>query len=174
MSKDKYLGNDYFQLTGKHIMGLEVKQEIDPDTLKQAQEKAELEQQQYVANLLEKDKDCKPYENKKIVPTAGRVVVLPYDKNPYRQPFHQSTSGLILGDFETSATYKSQETGEQEAAQRGIWCCKVIAAGSECKSVIEGEDVYINFTMAAPLPFGGKGYYTISENNIICSIRNKD
>lgn len=175
MSKGKnYLGTDYYQLTGKHLMGNNIKHNIDPEALKRAQEKAEKEQIEYVANLLEKDKDCKPYENKALVPTAGRVVVLPYDRNPYRQPLHQSTSGLILGDFETSAYYKSQETGEQEAAKRGIWCCKVIAVGNECKSVIEGEDVYINFTMASPLPFGGKGYYTISENNIICSIRNKE
>lgn len=174
MSKEKYLGTDYYQLTGKHLMGNNIKHEIDPEAIKRAQEYAEKEQMEYVANLLAKDKDCKPYENKKIVPTAGRVVVLPYEKNPYRQPLHESSSGLILGDFETSATYKSQETGEQEAAQRGIWCCKVIAVGNECKSVVEGEDVYINFTLAAPLPFGGKGYYTISENNIICSIRNNE
>ena len=173
MRNEKYLGTDYYQLTGKHLMGNNIKRDIDPEDLKRAQEKAEQDQRDYVANLLEKDKDCKPFEDKVLVPTANRVVVSPYDKNPYRLPLHQTTSGLILGDFETSATYKSQETGEQEAAQRGIWCCKVIAAGNECKSVIEGEDVYINFTMAAPLPFGGKGYYTISENNIICSVRNK-
>ena len=173
MSNEKYLGTDYYQLTNKHLMGNGITREIDPLDLKRAKEKAEQEQKEYINNLMEKDKDCKSFENKILVPTANRVVVLPYDKNPYRLPLHQTTSGLILGDFETSATYKSQETGEQEASQRGIWCCKVIAIGNECKSVKEGEDVYINFTMAAPLPFGGKGYYSISENNIICSVRNK-
>lgn len=153
-------------------MGNHIKHEINPEDLKQAQLKAEQEQMAYVTNLMAKDKDCKPFENKKLVPTANRVVVLPYEKNPYRVPLHQQSSGLILGDFETGATYKSHETGEQEESQRGIWCCKVIAVGAECKSVVEGEDVYINFMMAAPLPFGGKGYYTISENNIICSVRN--
>ena len=167
------LSTQGMQDRGIHYMGVNLKQDIDPDALKRAQEKANIEQQEYVSNLLAKDQDCKPFENKKIVPIANRVVVLPYEKNPYRLPLHQMSSGLIIGDFETSATYKSQETGEQEAAQRGIWCCQVIAVGNECKSVVEGEDVYINFTMAAPLPFGGKGYYSISENNIICSIRNK-
>ncbi|MEG2196448.1 MAG: hypothetical protein RRY26_03250 [Cellulosilyticaceae bacterium] len=174
MSNEKYLGNDYYQLTGKHLMGNNIKYDIDPESIMKANEAAAKEQLAYVSNMLEKDKDCKPFENKHVVPTSGRVVVLPYDKNPYRQALHQSTSGLILGDFETSANYKSQETGEQEAAQRGIWCCKVIAVGNECKSVLEGEDVYINFTFASPLPFGGKGYYTISENSIICSIRNNE
>lgn len=168
---EKYLGTDYYQLTNKHLMGNNIKHDIDPEALKAAQEKAEKDQMEYVANLMSKDKDCKPINNKHIVPTAGRVVVLPYEKNPYRVPLQETTSGLIIGDFETSATYKSQETGEIEAAEKGIWCCKVIAIGPECKSVLEGEDVYINMTVARPLPFGGKGYWTISENNIICSIR---
>lgn len=120
MKNKSYLGNKYYQSTGKYLVGNNIKHNIDPEALKKSQELAEKEQLQYVANLLAKDKDCKPYNNKHIVPTAGRVVVLPYDKNPYRQPLYQSTSGLILGDFETNANYKSQETGEQEAAQRGI------------------------------------------------------
>lgn len=174
MKNEHYLGTDYYQLTNKHLMGVGTPGEVDKEALNRAREKAEQDQIQYVSNLMEKDKDCKPIDNKKIYPTASRVIVSPYDRNPYRIPVHQSTSGLILGDFETSANYKSQETGEKEAAQRGIWCCKVIATGDECKSVIEGEDVYINMTMASPLPFGDKGYYSISENNIICSIRNKE
>lgn len=175
MSKESYnLSTQGMQDRGIHYMGNNLKHDVDPETLNAVRERAQQEQMQYVANMMEKDKDCKPYENKTLIPTANRVVVLPYDRNPYREPLQQSTSGLILGDFETSTTYKSQETGEQEAAQRGIWCCKVVAVGPECKSVEEGEDVYINFTMAAPLPFGGKGYYSISENNIICSVRNKE
>lgn len=173
MKKDKYLGNDYFQLTGKHLMGHNFKWECDKETLKKIQEKAEKDQLQYVANLMSKDKDCKPYEDKVLVPPTNRIIVLPYNKNPYRVPIHQQASGLIIGDFELNATHKSWETGEEEESQRGIWCCKVIAVGDECKSVIEGEDVYINFTMAAPVPFGGKGYYTITENNVICSVRYK-
>lgn len=173
MSNEKYLGTNHFQLTGKHLMGNGIKHEVNAEDLRRAQEKAELEQQRYVENLMNKDKDCKPFENKLIIPTQGRVVVLPYERNPYRVPLTQSASGLILGDFETTANYKSQETGEQEAAKRGIWCCKVIAVGPECKTAVEGEDVYINFTMAVPVPFGGKGYYSTSENNIICSIRSK-
>lgn len=173
--KESYnLSTQGMQDRGIHYMGNHIKHDVDPEALKLAQEKANKEQMEYVANLLAKDKDCKPFENKKIVPVSNRIVVLPYEKNPYRVPLHQRSSGLILGDFETGATYKSHETGEQEESQKGIWCCKVIAVGDECKNVIEGEDVYINFMIAAPLPFGGKGYYTISENNVICSIRNKE
>jgi hypothetical protein len=58
-----------------------------------------------------------------------------------------------------------------EASERGIWCCNVIAVGDECKYVKVGEDVYINYTMSAPLPVGDYGYRSINETNIICSIR---
>lgn len=171
---DKYLGTDYYQLTGKHLMGNGIKHEVTPEMLENVKNIEEKKQLEHMNTLMNKNKGCKSYDDKKIVPIGNRVVVLPYDENPYRVPVHMHTSGLIYGDFGTAATYKSQETGEQEAAQRGIWCCQVIAIGPDCKSVVEGEDVYINFTMAAPLPFGGKGYYSITENSIICSIRNKE
>lgn len=165
------MGTEYMQFTNTHRMGANIKQEVDKETLKRAQELEMQRQMAYVDRLMENDKDCKPYDDKILVPTAGRVVVLPYENNPYRIPLHKSQSGLILGDTGMPMTYKSEDTGEIEAAKKGIWCCKVIAVGKECKSVMEGEDVYINFAFAAPLPFGGKGYYTISENNVICSVR---
>ena len=111
--------------------------------------------------------------DKILVPIGNRIVCKPYEKNPYRKPLRETTSGLILGDFESSALFKSNETGEEEAAQRGIWCCEVLYVGSECKTVEVGDDVYINFPMAAPVPFGGQGYYSIGEPNIICVIRKK-
>lgn len=168
------LGTDYMQMTGRHYMGAGLKQEVDKEALKLAREIEEQKQMAYVDNVMEKDKDCKPIDDKVLVPVSSRVILLPYDKNPYRVPLQKSQSGLILGDFETAATYKSQDTGEEEASKRGIWCCKVIAVGPECKYVGLGDDVYINFTMAAPVPFGGKGYYSISESNIICSIKTSE
>ena len=173
MSKSFAMTTDGMQATGIHFMNANNKQnhEIDREAVKNALKRAEEEQLAYVDRLMEKDKDCKPFENRTLVPVGNRVIVKPYEKNPYRVPLMQSTSGLILGDFETSATFKSNETGEKEASERGIWCCEVIAIGSECKTVQIGEDVYINFMMAAPVPFGSKGYYSINESNIICSIR---
>lgn len=173
MSKSFAMTTDGMQATGIHFMNANNKQshEIDREAVKNALKRAEEEQLAYVDRLMEKDKDCKPFANRTLVPVGNRVIVKPYEKNPYRVPLMQSTSGLILGDFETSSTFKSNETGEKEASERGIWCCEVIAIGAECKTVQVGEDVYINFMMAAPVPFGGKGYYSINESNIICSIR---
>lgn len=168
------LGTEWMQMTGRHYQGINLKQDINTEDLEAANKKAEREQQEYVARLLDKDKDCKRYDNKRLVPVTNRVVVLPYERNPYRQPLRETNSGLIIGDFETGATYKSPDSGEEEAARKGIWCCEVIAVGPDCKSVTVGEDVYINFTLAAPIPFGGKGYYNIAENNILCSVRNNE
>lgn len=164
---------DGMQATGIHFMNAnnEQKHEIDREAVKNALKRAEEEQLAYVDRLMEKDKDCKPFENRTLVPVGNRVIVKPYERNPYRVPLKQSTSGLILGDFETASSFKSNETGEKEASERGIWCCEVIAVGAECKTVQVGEDVYINFMMAAPVPFGGKGYYSINESNIMCSVR---
>lgn len=166
------LTTDGMQASGKHFMGAnKTNWGADSDAVKSALNRAEQEQIAYVDRLLEKDKDCKPFQNRSVMPTGNRVIIKPYEKNPYRVPLMQSSSGLIVGDFETSSYYQSQETGEREAAQRGVWCCQVIAVGSDCKYVVQGDDVYVNFPMAAPIPFGDKGYYSISEPNIICSIK---
>ena len=169
------LTTDGMQLSGKHFMGANKTswtEDGDAEKVKSALARAEQEQIAYVDRLLEKDKDCKPYTNRSVIPVGNRVIIKPYEKNPYRVPLMESKSGLIIGDFDTAASYKSNETGEDEAAQRGIWCCEVISVGKECKYVEVGEDVYVNFMMAVPVPFGDKGYYSINETNIICSIRN--
>lgn len=162
------------QMTGTHYMGANLKQDINPEVLKKANEISQKNQILYVDNLMEKDKDCKPYDDKILCPCNAYVIVKPYTRNPYRVPLRKSSSGLILGDFETDANYKSQETGEKEASEVGICCAEVIAVGPMCKNVIVGEDVILNFRIAAPVPFGNKGYYATSEQNIICSIRKKE
>lgn len=171
------LTTEGMQLTGKHFMdpnGIQNKKSLldaDGSAIKRAQEKAQQEQLEYVNRVMEKDKDCKRYDNKEFKPVGNRVIVKPYEKNPYRVPLQQTASGLILGDMETFAMHKSQETGEMEASERGVWCCQVIAIGDECKYVNVGEDVYINYTMSMPIPVGDYGYRSINETNIICSIR---
>lgn len=174
MSEKSILSTDWMQMTGKHYMGVNLKSDdIDNKKLKTLSENAMAEQMKIVDRWMDEDKDVKPTNDKIIVPTAGRIVVLPYDKNPYRVPLHKAESGLIVGADVNGSRFKNPDSGEVEERQKGIWCCKVIAVGPECKSVLEDEDVYINMTIASPLPFGDKGYYSISENNVICSIRKK-
>ena len=166
------LGNANMQETGVHYMGANLKQEVSAEDIKEIADKRQQEFQAYLNNLAATERDIKDTEDKVLVPTAGRVIVQPYDKNPYRVAMHQKASGLILGDFNTM-TFKNPDSGEVEEREKGIWCCRVVAVGSECKTVQVGEDVYINFAFSSPLPFGDYGYSTISENNIICSVRIK-
>lgn len=164
------LGNEYMQMTNTHFMGAGLDQKVSKESLQKIQDDMLKEQALYVEHLMAADKDCKPYKDKTLTPVSNRVIVKPYNKNPYRVPMHQANSGLILGGYENGATYKSENTGEVEEAKRGIWCCEVISVGPECKSVQVGEDVYINYTMSAPIPFGDYEYVSIAENNIICRV----
>lgn len=167
----KKLGNDYSQLTGHYFLSGDLKSDINSENLQKVKNMEEQNQINYVSRIMEKDKDCKSYNDKQLYPCNSTVIVLPYDKNPYRQPLRETSSGLLIGDFESTATYKSKETGEEESSKRGIWCCKVIAVGPNCKNVNVDDDVYVNFLIAVPVPFGNKGYYALSEQNIICAIR---
>lgn len=173
MAKKSILGNDWMQQTGKYLF-TDPNAEVNAESLKAATEKAEREQMAYVDRVMEKDKDCKSCDNRHLVPCNTTVILLPYEKNPYRVPLRETNSGLILGDFESTAMFKNPDSGEMEASEKGIWCCKVIAAGHKCENVKEGDDVFVNFRIAAPVPFGGKGYYATSEMNIICSIRENE
>jgi hypothetical protein len=69
---------------------------------------------------------------------------------------------------------KNPDTGEKESMKKGIWCCKVIAVGPKCENVVVGDDVYCRFDIAVPIAFGGLGYYSISEQNAITVVRNKE
>lgn len=172
--KDSYnLSTQGMQDRGIHYMGNKIKHDIDVKDLENAKKMAEKQQMEYVERIMDKDKGCKNYSDKTIVPCNSTVILKPYDRNPYRVPLRESSSGLIVGDFESDATYTSPDSGEREAAKKGIWCCSVIAVGQDCKNVQVGDDVYANLMIAAPVPFGGYGYYAVSEQNIICSIRNK-
>ena len=162
--------NDTLQTEGKYKIFIDPNEPLDKEGQDRLNEIMEKERMEIVSNYIDDSKDCKSYNDKVLVPTGNRVIVLPYEKNPYRVPMHMTDSGLIYGDT-GEMRYKSDNTGEVEEAQKGIWCCKVVAIGNDCKSVSIEDDVYINFTFAAPLPFGDKGYYAISENNVICSVR---
>ena len=161
------------QERGIHFMNANnaQKHEINREDLERALEMEKQKHLEYVDRVMQKDADCKVYENKTIVPVGNRVVLKPYEKNPYRVRLMESESGLLVGDFESASLFKNPDSGEVEESEKGIWCCEVIAVGADCKSVNVGDDVYINFMFAAPIPFGGKGYYSIGESNIICAIR---
>ena len=166
------LGNRKMELTGVHYMGgIEKAPELteeEKNKMMQAQKEAELE---LASNLYECNKGIKSAANKDIIACGVTVIIKPYDKNPYRS-VKTSASGIIYG-LDGHAFQFSRDTGEMEESHPEIICAEVIAVGEDCKYVNVGEDVYLR-NIIAPVPFDNRGYYAISEQNIICRIVNKN
>lgn len=97
------------------------------------------------------------------------VVILPYKENPYKE-LQKTESGLILG-FDNNRYRKNPDSGEIEESEEVIKFGKIISVGQDCKRVKEGDDVAYNARVEVPIPFGKKGYYTTSEQNIFCIIK---
>lgn len=106
-----------------------------------------------------------------IVPCNASVLILPYEKNPYRE-VTTTESGIIIG-IESSKTYKSSETGEIEQNNDVIRVGKVIAHGPACQNVEDGDDVFFTTYSMTPVPFRKKGYVMVGENLLICRIVKK-
>ena len=107
-------------------------------------------------------------ENKKVQATGFTVIFTKYKKNPYRK--YKSGAGLIM-DVDS---FHLNEAGEMEQDEMGVICCHVVSVGPECKYVKEGDDIYIRNVGAAPVPFDYRGYWAISEQNVICRIVTND
>lgn len=103
-----------------------------------------------------------------IIPCNTGVTIKFYDENPYRA-IEQTESGLIYG-IQSSQKYSSDDSGEIEENEEYVACAKVIAVGPKCDNVKVGDDVYVIKHIAQPVPFRKKGYYNISEQNIMCRI----
>ena len=107
-----------------------------------------------------------------IVPCNTGVLLKFYDDNPYRV-LETTKSGLIVG-MQSTQKYRSNETGEMEENDEVVACAKVIAVGPKCQNVEVGEDVYAVKHIAIPVPVRKRGYYILSESNILCRIKKND
>ncbi len=111
------------------------------------------------------------YSKKELKPTGYTIIVKPYDTNPYLSEIITHDSGLITApEIGLNGVIKSEDSGEYEALSK-IPCGIIIATGPECKYCEVGDDVYYR-PGAVPVPFNKKGYYAVSEQNIICRIVN--
>lgn len=123
-------------------------------------------------NIIKKNTNNINTDNVDIIPCNLSVLVKFYEDNPYRT-VETTSSGLIIG-IESTKKYKSNETGEMENNEEVIACAKVIAVGPKCENVQVGEDVFVVKYICNPVPFRKKGYYMVSESNILCRIVKKD
>ena len=122
-------------------------------------------------NIIKKNTENINENEVEIIPCNTGVLIKFYDDNPYRK-IERTQSGLIVG-IESTKKYKSNETGEIEQNEEFVACAKVIAVGPKCENVHVGEDIFLIKHIAIPTPFRKQGYYTISEQNILCRIVNK-
>lgn len=123
-----------------------------------------------VEKVLEKNTKCINTNKTVLIPCNTNVIVEFYEDNPYNS-IEKTSAGLILG-INGEKKYKSNETGEMEDAEEYIACAKVIAVGPSCKNVSVGDDVFAVKHIATPIPYRNKGYRAITEQNIICVIKN--
>lgn len=132
----------------------------------------EMETKLSINHFQTEDSNWKSAEGKHIQPNGYTVIFTKYERNPYRKS-SRSASGLILDTGYDSHEYEfSHETGQMERNDLGVICCNVVAVGPECKYVKPGEDIYLRNVGIAPVPFEGRDYWAISEQNIICRVVN--
>lgn len=120
-------------------------------------------------NIIKKNTENINENEVNIIPCNTGVLIKFYEDNPYRK-IERTESGLILG-IESTKKYKSNETGEMEQNEEYVSCAKVLAIGPKCENVKVGEDIFLIKHIAIPVPFRKKGFYIISEQNILCHLK---
>lgn len=102
-----------------------------------------------------------------IKPMFSRVLVKPFEQNPFQQIKIDQKSGIIVDMGGMTPTYKSTDTGEWEEERQFIVTGTVIDVGPECKYLAEGDVIFYRVDTAVPIPFFKQGLVSISENQVI-------
>ena len=97
-----------------------------------------------------------------ILPMRDKVVILPYEENPYLQVI--TDSGLYI---QPSGSFFNTDTGEMDTMKEFVRCAKVIEVGVETKYIKVGDDIYYPVNAAVPFPFMSQGYYMVSEVTVL-------
>lgn len=162
------------QRTGTRIF-IDPNAPVDTEGLKRFQDSLlERDAKQMDIQIENQNKHRKDWIDKELKPCNANVIILPYEEHPYTPKIEVNKHGLIVGGINDPSLMKNPDTGEMDSMKRGIWCCKVIAVGPKCENVEVGDDIYCRFDIAVPIPFGGLGYFSMSEQNIITCVRNKE
>lgn len=101
-----------------------------------------------------------------IKPMFSRVLVKPFEHNPFQQ-IKVTSTGLITDLGGMTPTYKSSDTGEWEEERQFIVTGTVIDVGPECKYLAEGDVIFYRVDTAVPVPFFKQGLVSLSENQVI-------
>lgn len=107
--------------------------------------------------------------NIEIKPMFARVLVQPFQQNPF-QRIKQSDSGIIIDLGGMTPTYKNTDTGEIEEEKQFIITGTVIDCGPDVKYLSQGDVVFYRVDTAVPVPFFKQGLVSLSENQIIAVV----
>lgn len=100
-----------------------------------------------------------------VTPLYTRVLLDVYKENPYETTETAEGFKLTKGEFD------NPDTGDRDYKNAGIWCAKVVDAGSECKYISQNDDVLVPVNCLRPIVLRDKTYFTISEENIILKLK---
>jgi hypothetical protein len=119
--------------------------------------------------LLEEEQIKKEmWANKEIMPLGFKIMILPYERNPYIS--HINKAGLLTD----GGSYINPETGEREEVREIIGCAQVLEVGPDVKNIKPGDEVIYFKERSKPLPFMDKGFYLIDEVSALAVINNSE
>lgn len=107
--------------------------------------------------------------NVEIKPMGSRVLIKPFEINPFQQ-IKVSESGLIIDTGGLTPEAFSNDTGKWEEQQQAIAVGTVYDIGPDCKYLKEGDAVYFQKAAMVPVPFFKQGLVTVSEIQIIAVV----
>lgn len=115
------------------------------------------------------EKIVKDANNVEIMPMMTRVLIKPFEINPFQQ-IKVTESGLIIDTGGFAPEVKSNDTGKWEEQQQTISVGTIIEVGPDCKYLKAGDAVYFQRAAMVPVPFFKQGFVTVSETQIIAVV----
>lgn len=124
------------------------------------QEEAIKECQERVINNLDK---------LEIRPTKNRVLVKPYDYNPFQKI--EVNNGLItdIGGLNPDVVF-NPDTGKYQEREQHIRVAVIVEIGPEVKHAQVGDTVFCMKHTLSPVPFFKQGLWILNEDNIMAIV----
>lgn len=110
----------------------------------------------------------KDYSNMDINPTFDRVIVKPFENNPFQRV--TKVNGLYVDMGGKAPEYQSKEDGRIHEEEAYIKVGTVVKAGDLCKYLKEGDIVMWRKPSATIIPFYRTGFVLLDERNIMTVI----
>ena len=107
-----------------------------------------------------------------IMPMYSYALIQPFETNPFQQ-VKISDGGIITDLGGMTPTYKSNETGEYEEAERYIKVGTVIETGHKCEFLKPGDIVFYTIASECMVPFFRQGFVVVAEQRILAVVNSE-